>query len=208
MTSKLILSLEGRILREYPLDRPKMTIGRKPANDIVIDNLAVSGIHAQLLAEGETFRLQDLDSTNGLTVNGTNETDYVLRNNDLIGLGKFRLKFIQINADADDLDKTMLIRRPPPSGAPAPAASVASLKVLNGAHAGQVLTLSKPETTVGKAGQQVVVVTRQTGGYVLSQREGTDPVRLNGVAVGSNASPLRVGDRLEVAGVEMLFQQV
>lgn len=208
MTSKLILSLEGRILREYPLDRPKMTIGRKPANDIVIDNLAVSGVHAQLLAEGETFRLQDLNSTNGLTVNGTSETDCILRNNDLIGLGKFRLKFIQSNADADDLDKTMLIRRPQPSGTPAPAASVASLKVLNGAHAGQVLTLSKPETTVGKAGQQVVVIMRQPGGYVLSQREGADPVHLNGVAVGLNSSPLRSGDRLEVAGVEMQFQQV
>lgn len=205
-TSKLILSLQGQVLREYPLDRPRMTIGRKPANDIVIDNLAVSGEHAVLLAEDGTYRLQDLNSTNGLMVNGQTETDCLLRNNDLIGIGKFRLKFIQINAGAGDLDKTMLIRTPPRPAA-TDSIAVGSLKVLSGASAGQILALSKPQTSVGKAGQQVAVVSRQSDGYVISQREGAEPLRLNGVAIGANPTPLRPGDRLEVAGVEMLFQQ-
>jgi pSer/pThr/pTyr-binding forkhead associated (FHA) protein len=206
MTAKLILSMDGRVLREYLLDRPRMTIGRKPGNDIVIDNLAVSGEHAALLAEGENFRLRDLGSTNGLTVNGAAQTDCLLCNNDLIVIGKYRLKFIQIGAGADDLEKTMLIRTPPRPATP-PAESVASLKVLTGTNAGQVLVLSKPETSLGKAGQQVALISRHPAGYKVSQREGVEPLRLNGAAIRAGETPLRAGDRLEVAGVEMLFQQ-
>ncbi len=206
MTAKLILSLDGRVLREYILDRPRMTIGRKPGNDIVIDNLAVSGEHAALLVEGGNFRLKDMGSTNGLTVNGAAETDCLLRNNDLIVIGKYRLKFIQIGTGADDLEKTMLIRTPP-RPATLSAESLASLKVLDGANAGKVFPLDKPQMTLGKVGEQVAVVSRHAEGYSVSQREGTLPLRLNGAAIGAGETPLRAGDRLEVAGVEMLFQQ-
>ena len=44
--AKLILSLEGSVIREISLDKERITIGRRPQNDIQIENLAVSGEHA------------------------------------------------------------------------------------------------------------------------------------------------------------------
>jgi hypothetical protein len=49
MPAKLILSMDGAVLKEYPLNKERTTIGRKPHNDIVIDNLAVSSEHAAIV---------------------------------------------------------------------------------------------------------------------------------------------------------------
>ena len=47
--AKLILSMDGLVLKEIPLTKERTTIGRKPHNDIQIDNLAVSGEHAVIV---------------------------------------------------------------------------------------------------------------------------------------------------------------
>ncbi len=70
MAAKLILSMDGMVLREYVLNKERMTIGRKPHNDVMIDNLAVSGEHAAVVTILNDSFLEDLDSTNGVTVNG------------------------------------------------------------------------------------------------------------------------------------------
>ena len=70
MTAKLVLSLNGAVLREYPLNRERTTIGRRPENDIHIDNLAVSGQHALVITILNDSFLEDLGSTNGTYVNG------------------------------------------------------------------------------------------------------------------------------------------
>ena len=68
--AKLILSLDGQVLREVPLDKERVTIGRKPHNDIPIENLAVSGEHACIVTILNDSFLEDLGSTNGTLVNG------------------------------------------------------------------------------------------------------------------------------------------
>ncbi len=125
--AKLILSLDGMVLREYPLTKERTTIGRKPHNDIVIDNLAVSGEHAMIMTILNDSFLEDLGSTNGTLVNGQPIKKHFLQNNDVVELGKYKLKYmaegVQQAASAD-FEKTMVLRAPPGgAGAGAPPAA-------------------------------------------------------------------------------------
>jgi len=91
--AKLILSLDGMVLREYALSKERTTIGRKSHNDVVIDNLAVSGEHAMIMTILNDSFLEDLGSTNGTLVNGQPIKKHFLQNNDVVELGKYRLKY-------------------------------------------------------------------------------------------------------------------
>lgn len=121
MAAKLILSMDGAVIKEYPLDKERMTIGRKEHNDIAIDNLAVSGEHAAIVTILHDSFLEDLDSTNGLEVNGTATKKHFLQNNDVIGIGKYKLKYISdqvTQTNSSDFEKTMVLRAPAKQAAP------------------------------------------------------------------------------------------
>ena len=70
-----------------------ITIGRGPDNIIVVNDPSISTHHAHLLLEGDTYRLKDLDSTNGTRVNGKPVTETVLRFDDRIGLGAAEARY-------------------------------------------------------------------------------------------------------------------
>lgn len=113
MTAKMILSLDGAVLQECPLDKERMTIGRKDDNDIVINNLAVSSHHAAIITIMNDSFIEDLDSTNGMLVNGEPAKKRFLQNNDLIEIGKYKLKYINDHVStttAADFEKTMVMR--------------------------------------------------------------------------------------------------
>jgi predicted component of type VI protein secretion system len=113
MAAKLILSMNGVVLQEYALDKEHMTIGRKPHNEIVIDNLAVSGEHAAVVTILNDCFLEDLDSTNGTMVNGASIKKHFLQNNDVIEIGKYKLKYLndqKSQSTAADFEKTMVFR--------------------------------------------------------------------------------------------------
>jgi pSer/pThr/pTyr-binding forkhead associated (FHA) protein len=123
--AKLILSMDGLVLKELPLAKERTTIGRKPHNDIQIDNLAISGEHAVIVTILNDSFLEDLNSTNGTYVNGQPIKKHFLQNNDVVELGKYRLKYINdtpAQAPAPDFEKTMVLRpdmmRKPPAEAP------------------------------------------------------------------------------------------
>jgi pSer/pThr/pTyr-binding forkhead associated (FHA) protein len=132
--AKLILSMDGLVLKEINLTKERTTIGRKPHNDIQIDNLAVSGEHAVIVTILQDSFLEDLGSTNGTVVNGQPIKKHFLQNSDIIELGKYKLKYVNEapagQAKAADFEKTMVLRpgtlRPAPA-APAPAASPTTL---------------------------------------------------------------------------------
>ena len=126
MAAKLILSMDGAVIKEYPLNKERMTIGRKEHNDIAIDNLAVSGEHAAIVTILHDSFLEDLDSTNGLEVNGKPTKKHFLQNNDVIEIGKYKLKYIndQITQTTPaDFEKTMIMRAPVKQATPAPGAN-------------------------------------------------------------------------------------
>jgi pSer/pThr/pTyr-binding forkhead associated (FHA) protein len=114
--AKLILSMDGLVLKEIPLAKERTTIGRKPHNDIQIDNLAVSGEHAVIVTILNDCFLEDLGSTNGTLVNGNPVKKHFLQNNDVVELGKYRLKFVgeaaapAATAEKADFEKTMVLR--------------------------------------------------------------------------------------------------
>lgn len=127
--AKLILSMDGLVLKEIPLTKERMSIGRKASNDIQIDNLAISGEHAAVVTILNDSFLEDLNSTNGTLVNGQPAKKHFLKNGDVIELGKYKLKYIAEqaqHADAADFEKTMVIRpntlKPTPGAMP-PASS-------------------------------------------------------------------------------------
>src|SRR6476620_11199896 len=70
-----------------------ITIGRGPDNTIVVNDPSISTHHAQLLLERDTYRLKDLDSTNGTRVNGKPVTETVLRFDDRIRFGAAEAKY-------------------------------------------------------------------------------------------------------------------
>jgi predicted component of type VI protein secretion system len=89
---KLTLQFEGRLLKEYTVG-VGLTIGRSPDNALIIDNPAVSGHHARVFSESGAVILEDLNSTNGTFVNGQHTTRRVLRNGDVVQIGKHQLVF-------------------------------------------------------------------------------------------------------------------
>ena len=119
--AKLILSMDNLVLKEITLNKERTTIGRKPSNDIHIDNLAVSGEHAVIVTILNDSFLEDLGSTNGTLVNGNMVKKHFLQNNDVIELGKYKLKYVNeqpSQATGGNYEKTMVIHpRPTPKAA-------------------------------------------------------------------------------------------
>jgi pSer/pThr/pTyr-binding forkhead associated (FHA) protein len=151
--AKLILSMDGLVLKEIPLSKERTTIGRKAHNDIQIDNLAVSGEHAVIVTILNDSFMEDLGSTNGTLVNGNPVKKHFLQNNDVIELGKYKLKFIQEAgaqpaAAAADFEKTMVLR---PSAMKA-AAEQAKAAGMGGAQAAQAARQAAIQAT-GQAAQ-------------------------------------------------------
>ena len=111
--TKLILSMDGLVLKEIALSKERMTIGRRASNDIQIDNLAISGEHAAIVTILNDSFLEDLNSTNGTLVNGQPIKKHFLKNGDVVELGKYKLKYITEQAptnEAADFEKTMVLR--------------------------------------------------------------------------------------------------
>ena len=216
---KLVVSLDNVVIKEFQITKERTTLGRRPYNDIVIDNLAVSGEHAVLTAAQSDVYIEDLNSTNGTYINGKAVKKQLLSNNDVVEVGKYRIKFLA--DEAEDYEKTMILRpgafgrAPGAAGAPGagagaatpPAAGPASIKVLNGGAAGREVLLTKVVTTVGKPGVQVASVTKRPGGYVLSHVEGSRRPNVNGQPVGEEAISLKHGDIIDLAGTQMQFVQ-
>ena len=119
--AKLILSLDGQVIKEFSLSKERTTIGRKPHNDIQIDNLAVSGEHAMIMTILNDSFLEDLGSTNGTLVNGLPIKKHFLQNNDVVEIGKYKIKYASeapSNLTQEDFEKTMVLRAPAAAAAP------------------------------------------------------------------------------------------
>jgi pSer/pThr/pTyr-binding forkhead associated (FHA) protein len=108
--AKLVLTLDGTVLKEHELTKERTTIGRKPHNDIQIDNLAISGEHAVIVTILNDSFLQDLDSTNGTQVNGRPVKKHFLQDNDIIEMAKYKIHY-RTSSDADeDYEETLVLR--------------------------------------------------------------------------------------------------
>jgi pSer/pThr/pTyr-binding forkhead associated (FHA) protein len=222
---KMIVSIDEVVIKEVQLTKDRTTLGRRPYNDIVIDNLAVSGEHAVIQMGGGEVTIEDLNSTNGTYVNGKAAKKQPLQNADSIEIGKYKIKFVGDGA-VDNFDKTMVVKAQPgaarPMGAamampsPSQAATTAhaelapmhaAIKVMSGAAAGREVPLTKVVTTIGKPGVAVAAITKRQHGFVVHHVEGGGNPTLNGTPIGSEPIALKNGDVIELAGTQMQFVQ-
>ncbi|MES2942586.1 MAG: FHA domain-containing protein [Pseudomonadota bacterium] len=220
---KMIVSIDEVVIKEVQLTKDKTTLGRRPYNDIVIDNLAVSGEHAVLQMSGGDVVLEDLNSTNGTYLNGKAVKKQQLQNGDSIEIGKYKIKFVG-DGEADNFDKTMVVKARPATSAPLAAprsasaplsggdsigmgAFNASIKVLSGAASGREVPLTKVVTTIGKPGVAVAAITRRQQGFVVHHVEGAGNPTLNGSPIKADPIALKNGDLIELAGTQMQFVQ-
>lgn len=219
----VITDTRGRV-SEHALDKERVTIGRQPDNDIVLDDKAVSGHHAAIVTVLEDSFLEDLDSTNGTQINGRTAKRHALTDGDVITLGRNTARFFcDAPASAND-DRTMVLRAAvspsPPAQAVQPQVGgtsvdlatagkpiLARLRVNSGPSQGRELELSRPLTTLGRPGVQVAAITRRADGYYLMHVGGDSGrrPRINGREIGAEACKLAGNDRIELAGTKMEF---
>ena len=204
---KLIVSIDGVVVKEYQLIKDRSTIGRRPYNDVVIDNLAVSGEHAVIqMVDGKAV-LEDLGSTNGTFVNGKAIKKQELAHDDTIEVGKYKVKFI----DGDTLSAPVSLSGAGlsvPMGVDTGAGTAVvgpRVRVLNGSAAGRELALTKVVTTIGKPGLSVASITRRAHGFDLAQVEGAHVAAVNGVAVDAGPITLKNRDQIDLGGIRLEF---
>ncbi|MDO8456057.1 MAG: FHA domain-containing protein [Burkholderiaceae bacterium] len=215
--AKIIVTLDDSLIKVVPLSKERMTLGRRPYNDIVVDNLAVSGEHAALQAIGSEYYIEDLSSTNGIYINGKKIKRQILQTGDNIEIGKYTIKYVQEVQDVEG-------NKSSPSGIQSSAMDslpseerlnlfeqtkfadvYVAIKVLSGQSMGKEMPLVKVVTTIGKPGEAVIAITKRPKSYVVSHVEGASRPMLNGVAFGIDAVPLKNGDFFELAGTAMQF---
>jgi ribosome-associated protein YbcJ (S4-like RNA binding protein) len=208
--ARIILIHDGAVLKEFPLDKERTTIGRKPHNDIQLDDPTVSGQHAVVLMLQNAY-VEDLNSTNGVILNGKKVSRRQLNHGDVIRIGRHEMKFVDGNVE--EFEHTVVIQpervksAKPASGSPPPLKYQVS--ILTGPKKGQAIELIKPYTTLGSPGVQVAVVARRGKDYFLMPMSGTgdrtNPPRLNGEPIGATSQKLKAGDKIEVAGTVLQF---
>lgn len=217
--AKIIITRDKEVLREVELSQERLTIGRHRHNDVMIEHGGVSSNHAVIVTILDESFLEDLDSTNGTLVNGNPVSKHFLQPGDVITIARFKLQFVAgPRAPAVSTVPTV-----PTQGigaerarrhlvAPARASSAAALtlplgniEVLSGVNAGKRLALTKPLTTLGHPGIQVVVISRRPDGYFIAHIEGERQPLLNQEPVGSKPRLISDGDVIDLSGTEMAF---
>lgn len=116
---KLVVSIGERVLGEFSITKERTTIGRKPSNDIQIDNLTVSSEHAAIIKGGDLYVIEDLGSSNGTLVHNQPVTKQLLDDNDLIILGECQVSFTEGDAHVGKVPSPAI--KAPPADARRPA---------------------------------------------------------------------------------------
>lgn len=225
--AKILLRFKDAVLKDIPLEKEVTTIGRKDGNDIVIDNIGVSGYHAKIVKENDYYAVEDLNSLNGTFVDSKKIAKAVLNSGDVILVGKHTLEFISETEPQNQkvqpirgisMDETMVIA---PQDQEKILASAEKLDVLGGfiviegsADAGEY-ELKERVTTIGKdesariklkgffAPKVAALVNRRKEGYFISPL-GKKTIKVNGEEI-DHRYDLKDGDIVEVAGVKMQF---
>lgn len=188
--ARLIIKRDGQLLRDVPIFKTRLTIGRRSYNDIELNDLTVSGEHAVVHVKKGDIVVHDLNSRNGTLVNGQTVMQHVLVDGDQIEIGVFRLH-LQMQVE-------FVSNR-------SPRVLTASLELLQGNATGEIIALSRPINTIGNLGQNVAVVARRRQGFFITHLEGLSYPMVNGEAIGLAAYALDHDDIIELGGATYKF---
>ena len=186
---KLLLSTASQQLRQIVIDKPRLTIGRRPYNDIMLDDLTVSGEHALLLTRAGASVIEDLRSRNGTLVNDEPVIQRALLDGDRIEIGIYRLQYViePLITEGD---------RPP---------EWACVEALSGDAIGKVIAIDRAIVSLSNASGQVAVISRRKNGFFITHLEGTTFPLVNGESTGLISHLLRADDLIELAGTIFRF---
>ncbi len=194
---KLVVSLDGVVIKEVQITKDKTTLGRRPYNDIVIDNLAVSGEHAVLQMVSSDVFIEDLNSTNGTYINGKAIKKQLLTHNDTVEIGKYKIKYLV--DEGTDYEKTMIMR---------PAAMAAALG--GAGHFGQPTPSAEMNTVSGglssghAQGAASAAAGASAGGAHFGQTGPQASIKvLNGAAAGREVVLTKVVTTVGKPGVQV-----
>ena len=90
----VIRSGGGRAGESFPLERDRLTVGRRPDSDIFLDDVTVSRDHAILVRRGDDYFLDDCGSLNGTYVNRHRIESHHLADGDELQIGKYKLAYL------------------------------------------------------------------------------------------------------------------
>jgi len=225
MASKLILTLDGDIIKEYVIDEGNLSIGRKHENDIQLNDLTVSGRHAMISCSGDTTFVEDLGSTNGTLVNGNHISKTELKHGNVIQIGHHLFTFMSDEKEKyeptmfvkAEIDETQIVlpeweSQANPSnlrGQP-----LAGLRKRNDTSGASCIEMRKPFSTIGFQGKKLAMINRGPNGYTVvgikavENRRSTDVPLLNGEVIGPVATKLKESDLISIAGIEMEFYYI
>jgi pSer/pThr/pTyr-binding forkhead associated (FHA) protein len=222
--SKLVLTLEGKIVNHYFIEKSSITIGRDASNDIAINDPLLGDVHVRITRAGQDDIAEGVMSRGGSRLNGKPLGRQILQHRDIIELGSHQLRYMSSRVAADaDLDRTMLIQtlaRPngdtkdapamvmPMATPPRPALQAGRVEILAGLpphQAGQFVSLDRVVTTFGVPGDKLIVLTRRPQGVFLTHVEGSKFPRVNRHAIGNVPHALKDGDIIEAAGYKLKF---
>ncbi len=226
--AKVILKFKDALVKEIPLEKDLITIGRKAENDIAIDNQAVSGFHAKIFRDPEGYSIEDLNSLNGTFINGQRVGKSLLNNGDVVLVGVHTMEVVAEPRKGMDstkdrirgrsMDETMVID---PKDQQKIIASTEKVEVMGGFVVIEGSTdkkdyeLKDRVTTIGKdesalirlkgffAPQVAALVNRRKEGYFITPSGGKS-IKVNGSEIGAKHD-LKDGDMVEVAGLKMQF---
>ncbi|MBA3594227.1 MAG: FHA domain-containing protein [Polaromonas sp.] len=206
---QLIASVEGVEIKHVHLRKDRTTLGRRPYNDIVLNNPLVSGEHCVFELHGlADVYVEDLGSTNGTYLNGHMiKSREQLQDNDAIAIGNFKVQYLAASGESGyhQTAEMKLDVHNPAEDLSAQASLHASFKVLSGSSAGLEVPVVKAVSTFGNPEVSVVAVSHRRYGYYVAHLTGPIAPLLNGTVVSGEAAPLRHNDVLELAGTSMQF---
>jgi len=188
VAARLVLSFGELVLRSIPIVKETITIGRRPYNDVALDDLTVSGEHAVILTVDGERVIKDLNSRNGTQVNGLPIQSRQLEHADLIEVGIYRLRYL--------IER----RTPAPLGGDAQDGVCPVLEWLSGPERGREQVVDRPIVSITGGVNQVAVLSRRKNGYFLTHLEGLAFPLVNGEPIGLVSHPLADGDMIELAG--------
>jgi len=218
--NKLIMTLDGAVIKEYPIDKESISIGRKHGNDIQLNDLTVSGRHTLVVMMGEHTYVDDLGSTNGTLLNGARVAKTLIKHGDVIQVGNYQFTFF--NDEEGEYEPTMFIQaeiedtQQIDTNVPAVAKAMqgerlAAVRLLNGPIANKVLELRKPFNTIGFNGIKMAMIARNADNYTISAlksnklRRANDNPTINGNEIGTTPTELKEHDKIELSGTQLEF---
>jgi len=217
---KLILTLEGKILREFTIGNRNLSIGRKYGNDIQLNDLTLSGRHALISRIPDYVFVEDLDSTNGTLVNGNHVKKSALEHGDIIQVGHHQLTYMCEPETCyeptmfvkAELDETQFIYSDETNQAQITGLALGGLRTTGEELASKpVMELRKTYNTIGFQGQRIALITRGSEGYSITSvigrrsRRASDIPHINGKELGTEQLLLNEGDVINIAGFEVQF---